>query len=323
MNLEKKKWYIVAGIGALLVVLLTAFRVILPILSFIGSVAILGSLGYLIYAYRHKKGKRKALGIFAAGAIMFSFADEYLDNPNDIQSIEVKQSSAEKDAAESKAKKAAEQSVLQKEKEQERKEVEAEKQARQTEEVETALELAESKPTRENYDEAFTLISSLDKEDDSYNQRLVKIEETVQVEEEKTLTAIAAVEKAEQDKTRASVDEAAVHIAGLIVQNNDLDSRLNQVESTVTENERLVAEKERQAVIAAQQAEESRAAEQQKEAEVVQSAEVTNVVYVAPHSGSKYHYDPNCRGLNNANSVVEMSLSDAQSQGYGLCGWED
>jgi len=46
-------------------------------------------------------------------------------------------------------------------------------------------------------------------------------------------------------------------------------------------------------------------------------------VYVAPDSGSKYHYSSNCRGLSNANSVQEMDLSEAQDAGYDLCGWED
>lgn len=58
--------------------------------------------------------------------------------------------------------------------------------------------------------------------------------------------------------------------------------------------------------------------------EVITEAEPTEqMVYVAPYSGTKYHYSPNCRGLSNANDKVEMTLTDAQNQGYSLCGWED
>lgn len=47
------------------------------------------------------------------------------------------------------------------------------------------------------------------------------------------------------------------------------------------------------------------------------------MVYIAPNSGTKYHFHAGCRGLNNANSVAEITLTDAQNQGYTLCGWED
>ncbi len=53
------------------------------------------------------------------------------------------------------------------------------------------------------------------------------------------------------------------------------------------------------------------------------SAEAGRIVYIAPDSGTKYHYSSSCRGLSNANSIVEMTESEAQAQGYGLCGWED
>lgn len=46
-------------------------------------------------------------------------------------------------------------------------------------------------------------------------------------------------------------------------------------------------------------------------------------VYYAPESGTKYHYDPNCRGLKKANSVASTTESAAVAQGLGLCGYED
>lgn len=74
------------------------------------------------------------------------------------------------------------------------------------------------------------------------------------------------------------------------------------------------------------EAKQKTAASQPKESAPVEPAQTDNVskvIYIAPQNGSKYHYDPNCRGLSNANSIQEMSLSQAQGAGYDLCGWED
>ena len=45
-------------------------------------------------------------------------------------------------------------------------------------------------------------------------------------------------------------------------------------------------------------------------------------VYITP-TGTKYHFNKNCRGLNNAKSVSAVSLDTARNKGYTLCGWED
>ncbi len=90
------------------------------------------------------------------------------------------------------------------------------------------------------------------------------------------------------------------------------------------EAEQQAAEAKKQAE-AKQQEEAARQAEADKQAAAEKAAaeEVGQTVYVAPQSGTKYHYDPNCRGLNNANSTVAMDINDAIAQGYTLCGWED
>lgn len=49
----------------------------------------------------------------------------------------------------------------------------------------------------------------------------------------------------------------------------------------------------------------------------------SGTVYIAPYSGTKYHYNKYCRGLSSANSISKVSLSSAKKQGYVLCGWED
>lgn len=81
----------------------------------------------------------------------------------------------------------------------------------------------------------------------------------------------------------------------------------------VAEEERMQAEQ-----LAQEQAEAERLAAEQQ---AVQVSEQT--VYVAPQSGTKYHFSSTCRGLKQASSVVEMSLTEAQNQGYTLCGWEN
>lgn len=57
--------------------------------------------------------------------------------------------------------------------------------------------------------------------------------------------------------------------------------------------------------------------------EISEPEVVAQMVYIAPNSGTKYHFHAGCRRLNNANSVAEITLTDAQNQGYTLCGWED
>ncbi|RHW48449.1 hypothetical protein [Lactobacillus bombicola] len=42
-------------------------------------------------------------------------------------------------------------------------------------------------------------------------------------------------------------------------------------------------------------------------------------VFVAPGHGKRYHHDPNCRGLKNANSTTKITLKEAQAQGYTPC----
>lgn len=352
MNVVKNKKVVLGIVLGLFLLLLIAAVGFFDTMYVIGAFTVLFGLVRLVYTFIRRRDKRKSIGILFAGILMFTFANEYGDFDSPSPTVEVKESTAEQ---ESEAKEKAEQLALEKEQEEQEKKEEAEKQARQLEEIESALILAESEPTRENYDKAFTLISSLTQENESFAERLTHIEETVNVEEEKILAVEAALEKAEQEETREAVEEAEVLTARLVVQNDALNSRLQQTKAVVEENERVAeeerkAEEARQAEIAAQKAEEERqaliAAEKKKEekqaaeskaaqksqeskaaqkpkAQPKQAEKVSNVVYVAPDSGTKYHYSANCRGLNNANSVVEMSLSTAQSQGYDLCGWED
>ena len=43
-------------------------------------------------------------------------------------------------------------------------------------------------------------------------------------------------------------------------------------------------------------------------------------VYIAPNSGRRYHFNPNCRGLRRAHgNITKISLKRASNQGYTLC----
>lgn len=47
------------------------------------------------------------------------------------------------------------------------------------------------------------------------------------------------------------------------------------------------------------------------------------MVWIAPNSGKKYHYDQNCRGLRRANgNITQITEQQAKDQGYTLCGFE-
>lgn len=43
------------------------------------------------------------------------------------------------------------------------------------------------------------------------------------------------------------------------------------------------------------------------------------IVYIAPDTGKKYHLSQGCRGFNNANQVISMSVDQARAQGYEPC----
>jgi endonuclease YncB( thermonuclease family) len=49
----------------------------------------------------------------------------------------------------------------------------------------------------------------------------------------------------------------------------------------------------------------------------------SDIVYIATFSGTKYHYDRNCKALKCSMNVNNLSLSEAKNRGYTLCGWED
>lgn len=80
------------------------------------------------------------------------------------------------------------------------------------------------------------------------------------------------------------------------------------------EQERIAQEQAEQERIAQEQAEQESQAEQQSQEN--QASEPQEQTVWIPQSGSKYHSNPSCSGMNNPR---EVTLSEAQSMGYGPC----
>ncbi len=151
-----------------------------------------------------------------------------------------------------------------------------------------------------------------------------KAQEEKQKQEEinqRTVDATNKLAQAEASPTNENYQAALTAIQAIPNGNQDLSNRLVVVDSTIKANE--AAEQQRQQQAAAQ-AQQQAAAEAQQQAaqQAAQQAQQQNneqVVYIAPDHGTKYHLNPNCSGLNNANSVVPMPLSEALAKGYTLC----
>ncbi|MGX7174518.1 hypothetical protein [Enterococcus ratti] len=127
---------------------------------------------------------------------------------------------------------------------------------------------------------------------------------------QKIVEATAVLEKAESTLTRENYYAAAALIQALPNKDSNLASRLATVDATIKVNEAAEAKR----VAQKQQAAESAQSNSQ-----VQVQNNEQIVYVAPAHGKKYHFNPNCSGLNNADSVAALTLQEAQIQGYTAC----
>lgn len=109
-----------------------------------------------------------------------------------------------------------------------------------------------------------------------------------------------------------------------------------KAEAERVERERVAAEEKRAAdakVAAEKKAEEARVASEKKAAEAKRASaeraaaqpdtsnEQGQMVYITA-TGKKYHYDQNCRGLNNSNGETAVTVSAAKAQGLTLCKFE-
>ncbi|EIW6132393.1 cell envelope integrity protein TolA [Listeria monocytogenes] len=99
-----------------------------------------------------------------------------------------------------------------------------------------------------------------------------------------------------------------------------------KAEAERVERERVAAEEKRAAdakIAAEKKAEEARVAAEKKAAAAQPdtSNEQGQMVYITA-TGKRYHYDQNCRGLNNSNGETAVTVAQAKAQGLTLCKFE-
>ncbi|EPH95206.1 hypothetical protein D920_02615 [Enterococcus faecalis 13-SD-W-01] len=270
-------------------------------------IAFFVGIGYcIVYAFK-KRSVKKGLIFMGAGLMLFaaggSLMPETSTSAEQSQTVATTSQKTEDTKEEAQKKKEAE---LKEQQEKERKE--AEEKAQQEQEKKEVEEKAQQEKEKKDAEEKAQQLAEAD----------------------------GLVSQAESQKTRAAYDTAKVAVAGLPEANDGLNSRLSAVESAITQQEQAAAQQAEAERQAAQQAEAQRQAEAAQQAEAQRQAEQaaaqqaappsdqqTQVVYVAPQSGRRYHYDSSCRGLRTANQIQPMTLQQAIDQGYTLCGFED
>lgn len=303
-----------------------------------------------------KRWKKRGIGLLSAGIITLSLGNQFIENQEEQDRIELEAQKAEEERL------AQEELARLEQEKKEREEAERlEADNKLKLEIIEAIEKVEAEPKKSHYNRAMTLLNKLHTPDDRLLDRLENTKSLVDLYEEEVQLAREALKEAEENLSRESYNEAFRLAVALSIPNKDFDERLSvlDVEITKVEEEKIAAEKaeaERVAAeAAAQQAQAAQSAPQQstsssnqrsaapaasppaqqasqqtqvaqqpKQAAPVERAPdpVERTVFIAPHSGTKYHFSANCRGLRNANSIKEVTLTEAQNQGYDLCGWE-
>ena len=276
-------------------------------LVLVGLIGICWGLVGLIRSF-FKKGNKKRnfiiigtafiLMIFGASISPTSHSDSSKASTRSEKKIETKRTSST--SSEEQLKQKAER------KEKEKRKLEAER--KKQEEERQKLEAERKKQEEER--------QKLEAERKKQEEEKQKIEAERKAQEERQKQAeneaTTALSQAEAHPTRENYNSAATLIQAIPNGNQHLSARLATVDATIKANEAAEAERQRQAAAAQEQANQVAAAQTPQ-----QNNEQT--VYIAPDHGTKYHLNPNCSGLNNANSVVAISLQEAQARGYTLC----
>src|SRR5699024_7125372 len=276
-------------------------------LVLVGLIGICWGLVGLIRSF-FKKGNKKRnfiiigtafiLMIFGASISPTSHSDSSKASIQSEKKIETKRKTST--SSEEQLKQKAEQKEKEKRKlEAERKKQEEEKQKLEAERKKQEEERQKLEAERKKQEEEKQKIEA---------ERKAQEERQKQAENEAT----TALSQAEAHPTRENYNSAATLIQAIPNGNQHLSARLATVDATIKANEAAEAERQRQAAAAQEQANQVAAAQTPQ-----QNNEQT--VYIAPDHGTKYHLNPNCSGLNNANSVVAISLQEAQARGYTLC----
>ncbi|EOB2432350.1 hypothetical protein ACIL4J_002553 [Enterococcus hirae] len=273
----------------------------------VGLIGICWGLVGLIRSF-FKKGNKKRnfiiigtafiLMIFGASISPTSHSDSSKASARSEKKIETKRTSST--SSEEQLKQKAERKEKEKQKlEAERKKQEEERQKLEAERKKQEEERQKLEAERKKQEEEKQKIEA---------ERKAQEERQKQAENEAT----TALSQAEVHPTRENYNSAATLIQAIPNGNQHLSARLATVDATIKANEAAEAERQRQAAAAQEQANQVAAAQTPQ-----QNNEQT--VYIAPDHGTKYHLNPNCSGLNNANSVVAISLQEAQARGYTLC----
>lgn len=140
--------------------------------------------------------------------------------------------------------------------------------------------------------------------------------ETSQIITIKPSVDYIATLKAKEESLIAEKEKQTAELAQIEEEKRIAEENAKAEQARIAEEQKQAAEQEK---IAAEQAEQARIAAEQ--AQATQQA-MERTVYIAPESGTKYHYSSTCRGLRNANSVVPINESEAILS-YTLCGFED
>ena len=275
-------------------------------LVLVGLIGICWGLVGLIRSF-FKKGNKKRnfiiigtafiLMIFGASISPTSHSDSSKASTQSEKKIETKRTSST--SSEEQLKQKAEH------KEKEKRKLEAERKKQEEEKQKLEAE-------RKKQEERQKLEAECKKQEEE--KQKIEAERKAQEERQKQAEneATTALSQAEAHPTRENYNSAATLIQAIPNGNQHLSARLATVDATIKANEAAEAERQRQAAAAQEQANQVAAAQTPQ-----QNNEQT--VYIAPDHGTKYHLNPNCSGLNNANSVVAISLQEAQARGYTLC----
>ncbi|EOH1654308.1 hypothetical protein ACLSC8_001151 [Enterococcus hirae] len=290
-------------------------------LVLVGLIGICWGLVGLIRSF-FKKGNKKRnfiiigtafiLMIFGASISPTSHSDSSKASTQSEKKIETKRTSST--SSEEQLKQKAEHKEKEKRKlEAERKKQEEEKQKLEAERKKQEEEKQKLEAERKKQEEEKQKLEAERKKQEEEKQKL-EAERKAQEERQKQAEneATTALSQAEAHPTRENYNSAATLIQAIPNGNQHLSARLATVDATIKANEAAEAERQRQAAAAQEQANQVAAAQTPQ-----QNNEQT--VYIAPDHGTKYHLNPNCSGLNNANSVVAISLQEAQARGYTLC----
>ncbi|EOZ5810181.1 hypothetical protein ACQUIQ_002440 [Enterococcus hirae] len=272
-----------------------------------GLIGICWGLVGLIRSF-FKKGNKKRNFIIIGTAFILMIFGAYISPTSHSDSSKASTQSEKKIETKRTSSTSSEEQLKQKaeHKEKEKQKLEAER--KKQEEEKQKLEAERKKQEEER--------QKLEAEREKQEEEKQKIEAERKAQEERQKQAeneaTTALSQAEAHLTRENYNSAATLIQAIPNGNQHLSARLATVDATIKANEAAEAERQRQAAAAQEQANQVAAAQTPQ-----QNNEQT--VYIAPDHGTKYHLNPNCSGLNNANSVVAISLQEAQARGYTLC----